>query len=133
MSSEEKADYVKYRLDTAHATLAAARVLMNNSFWNSALNRLYYAAFYAINALLVTHNIQTKSHSSTKIMFSQHFVKTNRFDKKWSTLFAKLFDSRQKGDYENLFDYTEDLVEPLFQPVEEFIALIEQEIKNYSK
>jgi len=41
-----------------------------------------------------------------------------------------LYDWRQKGDYENIFDYDEESVKPLFKPVNEMIDIIEQEIKN---
>lgn len=86
--------------------------------------------FYAVNALLVMNNIQTKSHSATKSQFSLYFVKTGKFDKKYGKLFSELFDWRQKGDYENIFDYDNKSVQPMFKPVEEMIELIEKEINN---
>jgi uncharacterized protein len=104
--------------------------LADNGFWNSAVNRLYYAVFYAVNALLVLNQIQTKSHSATKSKFSEHFVKTGKFDKKYGRLLSELYDWRQKGDYENIFDYNKESVMPLFKPIEEMITLIESEINN---
>ena len=83
-----------------------------------------------MNALLVANKILTKSHSATKSQFSLHFVKTGKFDKKYGRLLSELFDWRQKGDYENIFDYNESSVLPLFEPVNEMIKLIEKEIKN---
>ena len=130
MTNEERREYVKYRIESARKTFEAAKVLSENGFWNSAVNRLYYAVFYAVNALLVLNEIQTKSHSATKSQFSLHFVKTGRFDKKHGRLLSELFDWRQKGDYENMFDYNSDLVEPLFEPAVEMIELIEEEINN---
>ena len=130
MTNEERNEYVRYRLESARKTYAAAKVLADNGFWNSAVNRLYYALFYAVNGLLVFNNIQTKSHSATKTQFSLLFVKPGKFDKKYGRLLAELFDWRQKGDYENIFDYNEDSVRPLFDPVAEMIDLIEKEIKN---
>lgn len=128
MSPQEKAEYAKYRLESAFDTLEAAKVLAENDFWNSAVNRLYYAAFYAVNALLVVNDIQTKSHSATKSQFSMHFVKTGIFDKEHGYLLSNLFDWRQKGDYENIFNFDSEKVMPLFQPVEGFIKRIEAEI-----
>jgi len=130
MTNEERREYAKYRIESARKTFEAAKVLSENGFWNSAVNRLYYAVFYAVNALLVLNEIQTKSHSATKSQFSLHFVKTGRFDKKHGRLLSELFDWRQKGDYENMFDYNSDLVEPLFEPAVEMIELIEEEINN---
>ncbi len=130
MTSEERREYVKYRIESAHKTFEASKILSDNGFWNSAVNRLYYSVFYAVNALLVLNEIQTKSHSATKSQFSLHFVKTGKFDKKYGRLLSELFDWRQKGDYENIFDFNSDLVEPLFKPTIEMIELIEKEINN---
>ncbi|MDD5696284.1 MAG: HEPN domain-containing protein [Bacteroidales bacterium] len=128
MTTEERIKYARYRIESAHMTFKAAKILAENGYWNSAVNRLYYAAFYAVNALLVINEIQTKSHSATKSQFSVHFVKTGRFDKRFGQLFSKLFDWRQKGDYENIFDFNSEAVLPLFEPVEEMIKRIESEI-----
>lgn len=130
MKKEERLEYVIYRLDSAYKTLEAAKILAKNELWNSSINRLYYAVFYAVNALLMFNEIYTKSHSGTKSMFSQYFIKTGRFDKKYGQLLSELFDHRQKGDYENIFDYDEEWVMPLFEPVKEMIQQIEQEIKR---
>lgn len=131
MNQNERKEYVRFRIESSRKTFEAAKVLAQNGFWNSAVNRLYYAVFYAVNALLVLNKIQTKSHSATKSQFSLHFVKTGKFDKKYGRLLAELFDWRQKGDYENIFDYDSDSVQPLFLPVEEFISLIENEINTF--
>jgi uncharacterized protein (UPF0332 family) len=130
MKNEERAEYVNYRIETAYQTFEAAKVLSDNGFWNSAVNRLYYSLFYAVNALLVFNEIQTKSHSSTKSQFSLHFIKTGKLDKKYGRLLSELFDWRQKGDYENIFDYQQESVLPLFPQVREMIEKIENEIKN---
>lgn len=130
MTPEEKKEYAIYRIKSAYDTLNAAKVLANNEFWNSTVNRLYYALFYAVNALLLVNDIQAKSHSSAKSQFSMNFVKTGKFEKKHGKLLSELFDWRQKGDYENIFDYDGDSVKPLFEPVEEMIKLIEKEIEK---
>ncbi len=128
MTFEERKEYAKHRITSAHKTLGAARVLADHGYWNSALNRLYYAVFYAVNALLVLNNIKTKSHTAVKSQFSWHFVKTGEIDKKHGKLFAQLFDLRQKGDYENLIEYGSDDVKPFFEPAEEMINLIDKKI-----
>ncbi len=130
MKLDERTEYVKYRIETAYKTYEAAKVLADNGFWNSSVNRLYYALFYAVNALLVLNEIPTKSHSATKSQFSMHFIKTGRLDKSYGRLLSQLFDWRQKGDYENVFDYDQKVVEPLFLPVKEMIEVIEKEINN---
>jgi uncharacterized protein (UPF0332 family) len=75
-------------------------------------------------------NVQAKSHSATKGQFSMHFIKTGKLDKKYGPLFAQLFDWRQKGDYESIFEYEQDSVNPSFDPVEEMINVINKEVEK---
>lgn len=130
MKADEKSEYINYRLKTAYNTYDAAKVLSDNGFWNSTVNRLYYALFYAVNALLINNNITTKSHSATKSQFSQYFIKTGILDIKYGKLLSELYDWRQKGDYDNIFDYEADSVMPLFERVLEMIQVIEKEINK---
>ena len=55
MTQEERSEYARNRIETAHKTIDAAKLLAENGFWNSSVNRLYYALFYAVNALLVVN------------------------------------------------------------------------------
>jgi uncharacterized protein (UPF0332 family) len=48
-----KKDLINYRLERAKETLEDAKLLAEKQRWNSAINRLYYAAYYAIIALLL--------------------------------------------------------------------------------
>ncbi len=45
MNPKERIEYVKYRLDSANNTFDAAKVLAENGYWDSSVNRLYYSAF----------------------------------------------------------------------------------------
>lgn len=58
------------------------------------------------------------------------FLKNGKIDKKYGRLLSELFDWRQKGDCENIFDYDNDSVQPLFEPVAEMIEVIEKEMQN---
>ena len=42
-------------------------------------------------------------------------------NKRWNSW---LFDFRQKGDYGDLFDFTETKVKPLIEPTKKFISII---------
>lgn len=50
---EARDDVVRYRLQRAREALEDARVLANASRWSACVNRLYYACFYAVSALLL--------------------------------------------------------------------------------
>jgi uncharacterized protein (UPF0332 family) len=57
--------------------------------------------------------------------FTENFVKNGRIDTKYGKMYSQLFTWRQKGDYDDLFDFSEEKVTPYFEPVNDFILLIE--------
>ena len=123
-----KEDYIKYRLDRAYEALEDAKLLAEHERWNTAVNRLYYASFYAVIALLIKNGIETQTHDGVRTQFGLQFVKTGIIDKKFGKLFSKLFDYRLKGDYGDLYDFDKDIVEPLFEEVESLINTIKKEL-----
>ena len=128
--SQSKHEYVEYRLLKSFRALKDARLLAENDSWNTCVNRLYYACFYVASALLLKHGISPTTHAGTIAQFSLHFIKTGIVDKESGKLYAKLMDWRQTGDYDDIFDFDEDDVVPLFEPVELFITQIEKLIKQ---
>jgi uncharacterized protein (UPF0332 family) len=83
-----------------------------------------------VNALLYISDISVKKHSSVKSQFTLNYIKTGKLDKKFGQLLSELFDWRQKGDYENIFDYDEESVMPLIPAVEEMLDALEITIKK---
>jgi len=126
MSPKENEELVKYRFDKAKETLAEAEVQIKNKLWNVGVNRLYYACFYSVNALLASREIYTKTHSGAKQMFGLHFIKTGIIKEELSDFYTEVFSMRQSSDYEDYCDYEEEDVVPLFGPAREFIKTIEQ-------
>ena len=121
-----KADLVAYRIARAKDTYEDAVILSERERWNSAINRLYYAAYYAVMALLLDSNLNPITHNGAKSNFSEHFVKPGIIDPSYGKLYSQLFTWRQKGDYDDLFDFDADKVLPYFEPVNGFILLIEE-------
>ncbi len=60
MTIDNLEDYIKYRFIRAEESLDDAYILAQNNKWNTVANRLYYSCFYAVSALLLKHNIETK-------------------------------------------------------------------------
>ena len=92
--------------------------LIENEKWNSAVNRLYYASFYAVTGLLVNSEITTKSHSGVKTQFFLNFIKAGIIDQELGKLY---------GDF---FDFEEKDVNPLSGPTPKLIDRIKDEIEN---
>ena len=53
-------DLIRYKLSRAKETLEEARVMLQTSHPYGAANRIYYACFYAVTALLLTRNLSSR-------------------------------------------------------------------------
>ncbi|CAN5730054.1 HEPN domain-containing protein [soil metagenome] len=126
MTNFKKGDFINYRIGKAKETLRAAQVLIENNLWNSAVNRLYYACFYAVSALLEHSALTAKTHTGVKSQFFLHFVKAGKISMELGKLYADLFDGRQKGDYNDFYDFEEETVVALFQSSKELLRKIEK-------
>ena len=99
MNDFKPEDYIHYRLQKAKQTISETKILIENKLWNTAVNRMYYACFYSVGALLVKHNIETSSHSGSRQKLGQHFIQTGIISKDLGKHYTELFEKRQKGDY----------------------------------
>jgi len=122
--SGNQEDYIKYRISKSAEILADAKLLFENSRWNSCVNRLYYSAYYIVSALLHSKGIKAESHNGVKTQFNLHFVKSGIVSLENGKLFANLFDWRQETDYADFIDFDEETTNTLLPKVEEFNSLI---------
>lgn len=81
-------------------------------------------------ALLLTSDLKPTTHNGAKYNFSEHFIKTGKIKKEFGKIYSQLFTWRQKGDYDDLFDFDKDKVLPYFPSV---ISLIEEIEKMVEK
>ena len=129
--NDYKPDYIKYRLAKANEAFADAKLLAENKSWNPYINRLYYSCYYVVWALLLQKDISTHTHAGLKTQFNLHFIKNNIVEKDFGRLFSDLMDWRQKGDYGDMFDFTQESVEPLLIPVEQFLKRVTELIHSH--
>jgi uncharacterized protein (UPF0332 family) len=125
-----KSDLIKYRIERAKDTYEDALILAEKGKWNSSINRLYYSAYYAVMALLLKSDIKPTTHNGAKSNFTQYFIKTSIISKELGKLYSQLFTWRQKGDYDDLFDFDKEKVEPYFDPVKQLITTIEKQLQD---
>ena len=61
----------------------------------------------------------------TKYFLGSEFVKKDLFTKDEGRLISRLFGMRQSGDYDDLFDWTEEEVLPFFDKTKAFLKRME--------
>lgn len=126
MNEQERLELVHYRIAKAKETLNEVQLHIQNQLWNTAVNRLYYACYYAVIALLIKNKIEAITHSGTRQMFGLHFVKPGLIHKELGEYYSAIFDMRQTGDYEDFMDFSEGDVIKLVRPASELILTIEK-------
>jgi uncharacterized protein (UPF0332 family) len=128
--NESLFDLVKYRVSRALESIAEARVLADAMHWNACVNRLYYACFYAVSALLVLHEMKSTKHSGVRSFFNLYFVKTGIISVVSARIYNDLFERRQEGDYEDFFVFNEAEVRPWIEAAISFVDNLKTAIEK---
>ena len=122
----EKDELIKYRIERAFDTLEEANLMIINGFLNAAVNRTYYACYYAVSGLLLKSGINASTHKGVRQMFGLHFVQNGLISKELARYFSDLFDRRQSGDYDDFILFDKETAENLVITGREFIKVIEK-------
>jgi uncharacterized protein (UPF0332 family) len=91
-------------LEHARLALASAESSIEHGFYDTAINRAYYAFFYAASALLLTKDISRSKHSGVIAAFRQCFVKPGLIEVEFSDLYGDAMDARVGSDYDVTFE-----------------------------
>ena len=118
---EDWTAFVRYRLEKAEETYQAAQVLYEAAQWNSVVNRLYYACFYAASVILLHRHISAKSHAGIIGQFSENVVRTGEVSIDDFRVYSKLLNWRTKGDYSDLYDFSKEDIGMVMLPARHFI------------
>ena len=117
----DKVDSINSKLKKAVESLESAEVLIHGNFQSGAVNRLYYACFYAASALLLCKDINVKSHAGVLKMLGLHFVQPGILSKETGRYYAELLMYRQDSDYNDFLILEPDFVVELKQKATLFI------------
>jgi len=82
-SEQHRKDVIRYWWSKAEESLASAKRELDAGSFEFAMNRIYYAAFYAVSSILLKQQISFKKHSAVRSAFLREFVKSGLLDIKW--------------------------------------------------
>lgn len=128
MNSETR-ELVAYRLGRAKETIDVARLTLEHGHLKDTVNRLYYACFYAVSALLLAENLSSSKHSGVLSLFIRHWIQPERLPSELSRFYKNLFKHRQQGDYLDLVTFDREDVDRWLEEATNFIARISEEIE----
>ena len=130
MTFEERQELVKYRIQKARETYNEVQLHIDNELWATAVNRLYYACYYAVIAMFIDKEIQPQTHAGVRQMFGLHFIKTGIVDSSIGKFFSDIFDIRQTGDYDDFIIFEKEDVLDLLEPANHLITVAENLLKK---
>ena len=109
-----------------HAMLVASE-LFSAGHISDAASKIYYAMFYAAQALLKTEGIDVIKHSAVESALGYYFAKPQRIDPALHKMLIKARKLREIADY----DIYEEIIEPVSTLTIDEGKLFISEIKKF--
>ena len=104
LSNDERQIVVNLEMEKAHKTFADMEFCVQQKKWEAAANRLYYALFHAVSALLINDGHNVKSHRGVMALFGEYYIRTGIFDRADGSLLSDLVIMRDNADYNCFYE-----------------------------
>ena len=130
-TDEMQASAVAAELRHARSAHQAARLLCDAGLYNDALNRLYYALYHTVTALLLTTGVEPRRHRALPGLLGTHFAAT--LSPTDLSVVARASTWRDLADYERTWEANLEVttlafaeIEPLIERVRDLALAFEQ-------
>ena len=119
----KKIELSQYRMNQAKETLTVARDCVEGNHYKDSINRSYYAAFYAIKAVLALSEIDFKRHKDVIAHFNKNYVAQGEFNR----------EKREKSDYDDFYIASKDEAFEQIETAEMIINAVEVYLTSKNK
>ena len=124
LTDEERAILVNLEYEKGISFLEQAEKIVELGYWDMVANRLYYAVFHAVSALLIKNGHKVGTHKGVVLLFGQHYIKTGIFSPVEGRLYSQLQTMREKADYVCTFQTSQEEITPMLEPARKMIEKI---------
>ena len=121
LSNEERNTLVALELKKAREAYEDIGILMAANRLNGAANRMYYAVFHAVCALLINDGHHVSTHKGSHAVFSQHYIKTGILPREYGQLYNQLQTMREESDYNCAYDVETEELQQRLEPAKRLI------------
>lgn len=104
-------EIVHYWIQKAMDSLASSEDELKAGRFSFAVNRIYYACFYAASAILLQKKLRFQKHSGVRAALHQHLIKPGSISKEYGKFYDEIFEARQRGDYIELVFFEKRQIE----------------------
>lgn len=125
---DKRKDLCNYRIDQAKETINVAKLCFENGHYKDAINRAYYAAFYAVKAVLALDNIDFKRHKDVVATFNRDYIASGMYEKEIGRLLSRLQKKRENSDYDDFYIASKEEAEDQIKFAEQIVMSITNKI-----
>jgi uncharacterized protein len=118
-------DYTEAFLEKAREALSTARDNVEAGHIEGAINRAYYAAFYAARAALHEEKEAPRSHKGVRTRFYDLYVRPGHLDQAVAGILGAAEEARRNADYDAFSIFDRNAALDLISDVERFLAAVE--------
>jgi len=133
MEERPLSDYIQYKRDRAFEALDDIKKMLDNKMLSAAMNRIYYAGFYIVGALLLLDGFSTSKHRQLIGYFNKEYIKTGKVPVDIGEILDESYNNRVTADYHDFVDLTKTQVEEFYNQMKEFVGFIDQMIQDRLK
>ena len=112
---------------SAIETLGVSALCLESQHYKDSINRSYYAAFYAVKAVLALEEVDFKRHKDAVAYFNKTYVATDIFQREIGKKLGRLKQERETSDYDDFYIASSTDAEEQYAAAE----LIIVEVKKY--
>ena len=124
---ERQKNLSNYRIAEAEDSLKVAAHCLKEGLYKDSINRSYYAAFYAVKAILALSTVDFKRHKDVMGYFNKEYVAKEIFPREIGRKLGTLQRVREKSDKDDFYIASREKAEEQFQTAE----LVIGEVKKY--
>lgn len=133
MEERPLSDYIQYKRDRAFEALDDIQKMLDNKMLSAAMNRIYYAGFYIVGALLLLDGFSTSKHRQLIGYFNKEYIKTGKVPVDIGEILDESYNNRVTSDYHDFVYLTKTQVEEFYNQMKEFVGFIDQIIQDRLK
>jgi uncharacterized protein (UPF0332 family) len=115
-------------LRQASSAHRAARLLRDAGLHNDALNRLYYALYHTVTALLLTTGVEPRRHRALPGLLGTHF--STSLSPTDLSIVARAATWRDLADYERTWEANAEVTLQAFAEIEPLIERVRQMVAD---
>ena len=123
---ERQGDLSNYRIAEANDSLKVALHCLKEGLYKDSINRSYYAAFYAVKAVLALSTVDFKWYKDVMGYFNKEYVAKEIFSREIGRKLGTLQKVREKSDYDDFYIASKEKAEEQYETAELVIDVVRE-------